>query len=441
MVLRPEKCELFHRQVRYVGRLVSAEGVHIDPRDLEVAQSLKAKTPHTVGDVIRLLGFLSYYRSYSQDFSRIAKPLYELLKVKPGLSTVQLHHTKSKGPQLSSKAPVVWISEHQGALEHLLSRLTNPPVLAYPDFSLPFQLHTDASEHGLGAVLYQHQDCKLRVIGYGSRMLTLAERNYHLHSGKLEFLALKWAVYEKFRDYLYYAPSFTIYTDNNLLTYVMSSAKLNTVGHRWVGELSDFRFEIKYRPGKTNIDADTLSHMPLNIDKYVKECTVELSQEVVQATWNGTKAAQEQDVAWVSALALTTNANQEPPAPIPTISKEELARAQREDQAVGEIIKLKETDAVLTSDTRKTVNRAARKLFHEWSRLYLSDGLLYRCTSERQQVVLPARYRPMVLRYLHDDMGHIDTERVLSLARVRFYWPYMAKEVEEYVTRKCPCIK
>lgn len=181
--------------------------------------------------------------------------------------------------------------------------------------------------------------------------------------------------------------------------------------------------------------------MPLNIDKYVKECTVELSQEVVQATWNGTKAAQEQDVAWVSALALTTNANQEPPAPIPTISKEELARAQREDQAVGEIIKLKETDAVLTSDMRKTVNRAARKLFHEWSRLYLSDGLLYRHTSERQQVVLPARYRPMVLRYLHDDMGYIDMERVLSLARERFYWPYMAKEVEEYVTRKCPCIK
>lgn len=96
---------------------------------------------------------------------------------------------------------------------------------------------------------------------------------------------------------------------------------------------------------------------------------------------------------------------------------------------------------VLTSDTRKTVNRAARKLLHAWSKLYFSDGLLYRRTKERQQLVLPARYRPMVLRYLHNEMVHIGTERVLSLARERFYWPYMAKEVDEYVTRKCPCIK
>lgn len=87
----------------------------------------------------------------------------------------------------------------------------------------------------------------------------------------------------------------------------------------------------------------TLSRMPLNIDKYVKECTEEKSQEVVQANWNGTKVAQEQDVAWVAALAITTDANQDPPTPLPTISKEELAKAQREDQAVREIIKLKET--------------------------------------------------------------------------------------------------
>lgn len=78
--------------------------------------------------------------------------------------------------------------------------------------------------------------------------MTPAERNYNLHSRKLKFLALKWAVYEKFRDYIFYTPHFTIYTDNNLLTHVMSTAKLNAVGHRWVGELSDFQFNIKYMP-------------------------------------------------------------------------------------------------------------------------------------------------------------------------------------------------
>lgn len=123
----------------------------------------------------------------------------------------------------------------------------------------------------------------MRVIGYGSRTLTSAEKNYHLHSGKLEFLALKWAVCEQFRDYLYYAPSFTVYTDNNPLTYVLSTAKLNATGLRWVAKLADYNFNIKYRPGRINNDADTLSRMPLDIDQYMPVCTEETSQEVITA--------------------------------------------------------------------------------------------------------------------------------------------------------------
>lgn len=115
--------------------------------------------------------------------------------------------------------------------------LINPPVLTYPNFEEPFVLYTDASEEGLSAILYQQQNGKLRVIGYGSQTLTTAERNYRLHTGKLEFLPLKWVVCDKYRDYRFDAPHFTIYTDNNPLTYVMSTAKLNAVGHHWVGEL------------------------------------------------------------------------------------------------------------------------------------------------------------------------------------------------------------
>ena len=128
-----------------------------------------------------------------------------------------------------------------------------PGVMAYPDFERPFVLHTDASSEGLGAVLYQEQGGKMIVVGYGSRRLTPAKRNYHLHSGKLEFLALKWAISNKFRHYLFYGPSFAVFTDNNPLTYVMSSPKLNATGHRWVPELAEYNFTIKYRPGKTNV--------------------------------------------------------------------------------------------------------------------------------------------------------------------------------------------
>lgn len=79
--LKPEKCELFRKEVCYVGRLVSADGVKVDPKDTEAVQALKHKRPQTVGEVRQLLGFLSYYRTYVQDFSRIAKPLYDLLPV------------------------------------------------------------------------------------------------------------------------------------------------------------------------------------------------------------------------------------------------------------------------------------------------------------------------------------------------------------------------
>ena len=166
---------------------------------------------------------------------------------------------KEKGRGSDSKVKIEWKEEHQEILEKMIDYLQSPEVIAYPDFNLPFFLHTDASNQGLGAVLYQTQNGKDRVISYGSRTLSEAEKNYHLHSGKLEFLALKWSVTDRFSDYLIYGPEFTIYTDNNPLTYILTTAKLNAIGLRWVNELSNYNFVIKYRRGKENIDADYLS--------------------------------------------------------------------------------------------------------------------------------------------------------------------------------------
>ncbi len=366
-----------------MGRLVSAKGVRIDPRDLEAVTALKINRPKTVGEVRRLLGFLGYYRPFIQDFSCVAKPIYELLQTQPGVTMHQYGQRKRKGPQMPSRTPVEWAGEHQKTLDLLIDMLVNPPVLAYPDFHLPFVLHTDASEKGLWAILYQHQDGGLRVIAYGSRTLSPAEKNYRLHSGKLEFLALKWAVFEKFRDYLFYAPHFTIYTDNTPLTYVMSSAKLNAVGHRWVGELSDFRFDIKHRPGKANIDADMLSRLPLEMEKYVVECTEDLSPEVIRAVWDGTHAARKKDVAWIAELSMAhADIDQSFSAPLlPPISKVELAKAQRDDPVIFRIMEMKETKEVPDEDSRRRVIGPARKLLREWSKLSLEDGCLYRHTA------------------------------------------------------------
>ena len=94
--------------------------------------------------------------------------------------------------------------------------MTEPPILAYPDFDLPFILHTDASGAGLECGLNHIQDGSIRVVRYGSRTLTGSEEKYH--SSKLEFLVLKWTICDQFKDYLFYSPHFEVYTDFNPLT-------------------------------------------------------------------------------------------------------------------------------------------------------------------------------------------------------------------------------
>ena len=107
----------------------------------------------------------------------------------------------------------------------------------------PFILHTDASLEGLGAVLYRVQDGKEKVIAYASRGLRNSERHYPGH--KLEFLCLKWSVTEKFHDYLY-GNQFDVYTDNNPLTFVLSSTKFDATGHRWLAAISSYNFKLTY---------------------------------------------------------------------------------------------------------------------------------------------------------------------------------------------------
>lgn len=152
-------------------------------------------------------------------------------------------------------------------------------MLGYPDFTLPFELHVDASQGGLGAVLCQEQDGKMRTIHFASRGLSKAERNYSAY--KLEFLALKWAISEKFHDYLY-GTKFTILTDNNPLSYVLTNAKLDATGHRWLAALAMYDFNIKYRPGISNIDADSMSRLTLPRSNQLDNC-LEIDSNSVKA--------------------------------------------------------------------------------------------------------------------------------------------------------------
>lgn len=123
----------------------------------------------------------------------------------------------------------------------------------FPTLGKPYILHVDASLKGIGAVLYQEYVEGLRPVAFARRKLSDAEKRYPIH--KLEFLSLKWADVDKFHNYLYGA-RFTVQTDNNRLTYVFTTAKLNAVGHRWLAALSTYDFDVQYRAGRHNTDAD-----------------------------------------------------------------------------------------------------------------------------------------------------------------------------------------
>jgi len=221
---------------------VSGEGVQTVPD--KIAKVRDWPVPANADELRSFFYFAGYYTRFVKDFSKLVRPLAELL---PLTSTKKDY--RKKPPDI----PWKWGPEQQTVFERVKEILCSPPVLAYPNFSLPFELHTDASTKALGAVLYQTQDGMKRVIAYASRALTKPERKYSAY--RLEFLALKWAVTEKFADYLA-VNHFTVLTDNTPLTYVLTSAKLDTAGQRWAADLGHFNYDIVYRSGVKNKAAD-----------------------------------------------------------------------------------------------------------------------------------------------------------------------------------------
>ena len=244
--LKGSKCEFFWDRVQYLGHIVSASGVETDADKISALKDWPV--PTNVKEVRTFLGFAGYYRRFVENYSKIIRPLNDLL----------VGHSTNKKGKAKKKAPA-WkrTASQQEAFDTVIRKLTFPPVLAYADFSKPFIFHTDSSGKGLGAVLYQGHDGTERVIGYASRSLKPSERNNPTH--KLQFLALKWAFTEKFHDFLY-GTTFTVRTDNNPLTYVLKSAKLDAAGHRWVAALSNYKFDIIYRSGKHNADVCPCCH-------------------------------------------------------------------------------------------------------------------------------------------------------------------------------------
>lgn len=221
--LSPEKCKFFQTSVKYLGHIVSKKGIETDPEKIAALKTWPK--PNNLKELRTFLGFCGYYRRFIKGYSKMVKPLNELTEGYPPLR--KRISTAVKAKRYHNPKDLFgdrWAPTCQAAFDTLIEKLTDAPILGFADPKLPYILHTDASTSGLGAALYQEQQGQKRVIAYASRGLSKCESKYPAH--KLEFLALKWAITEKFQDYLY-GSSFLVVTDSNPLTYILTSAKLD----------------------------------------------------------------------------------------------------------------------------------------------------------------------------------------------------------------------
>ena len=230
--LKPSKCSFLRKQITFLGHEVSANGMRLG--DLNLKGIAEMAPPANYTEVRRFLGMTGFFWQFIKNYARIAKPLNALPP------------------------------DALEAFEKLKMCCMTTPVLAFANFEKEFQLETNASSEGLGAVLSQKQeDGKWHPIAFGSRELKGGEARYH--SSKLEFLALKWAITEQFREYLKYWP-FTVLTDNNPLTYILMTPNLHALGHQWVAALAGYNMTIRYLKGSDNKVADALSWIETRLD-------------------------------------------------------------------------------------------------------------------------------------------------------------------------------
>ena len=437
--LKPSKCEFFKEELTYVGHVVNKDGIH--PDTSLVDKVLEMGVPNTYTLIRRFLGMVGYYRKFIKGHSKLAAPLNEYLQ----------------GEGAAKKSEKVELSEEAiKAFNELKLKLTTAPVLQLADFKKPFLLETDASGVGLGAVLSQKgEDGKYHPVAYGSRSLKAAEKNYH--STKLEFLALFWAVTQKFPGYLRHCPGFEVRTDNNPLTYVMKKAKLDGFGHRWVADLQLFDFSLKYQRGVDNTVADVLSRYDHFIPKEGVKAILDNARKggnVDRAEANTIETLQKckDDDDEIRVISMAQKLR-----PMHVVNWSDAQRRDEEISAVMEWMRsfYRESGGNPPSDRKPNtayMSKKGRECFstfvehlknsdskREWSAnrcdFRIRQGMLYKRYQPKDDAevvecfVVPKEYRITALNGCHRDAGHQGRDRTMSLLRERFWWPGMRKDM------------
>ena len=384
--LNPKKCALFRTEVPFLGHIVSTEGVKTDPEKTKAVQTWPV--PQSIKELRSFLGFCSYYRKFVRDFATIAAPLHAMLK-----NTQRFQ----------------WSGQCQEAFVNLKAALISAPVLQYPDPQKPFVLDTDASDHGIGAVLSQSIGGEERVVAYYSRALTAPERNYC--TTRKELLAVVEAV-RQFHPYLYGA-EFTIRSDHSALQWLRTLKDPEGQFARWLARLDQYRYKIVHRPGDKHSNADALSRRPCGTA--CRHCA--------------RREADADNKCRVSSVQ-------------PTIgSLKDIGQQQKEDSDIGPLITFLERGPKKPDwEDVSSWSPVAKRYWAQWELLRLSDGVLWRRWESTDGsaacwlYVVPKALRDSVMSEAHGSVSscHFGIRKTLHRLRMRFYWIGMRRDVCEW---------
>lgn len=355
--LQPSKCHFLRTEIDYLGFVVSENGVK--PNPLKVKGIMEYPRPTNVTELKGFLGVTGYYRRHINSYATRAKPLTELTK---------------------KEIKFEWEEAQEQAFIDLKNALCSEPVLAFPCFDKEFILSTDASNVALGAVLSQVVEGVEKPIGYGSRVMQTRERNYSVT--ERELLGLVFGI-KYFNCYLY-GNHFTVYCDHRPLVWLESLQDPTSRLARWSIMLSNYNFTVKYREGKLNTNADSLSRV----------CISAVSPEFE-----------------------------------PIYDRQRIRDEQRKDPALKELI------AQLTKDNRSNETYALDE-----------DGLLYKVRTANQredQLVVPKSMVLKIMSTFHDTpmAGHNGVTRCTELIKTRFFWVGMHAQIRQYCQQCISCNK
>lgn len=374
-----EKCRFACSEVKYLGHIITTQGIRADPAKVEAIRN--RKPPQDLKQLLSFIQTCAWYRRFIPDFATIMQPLTNLTK---------------------KNVKWEWTQLEQKAFDKLKLMLCTTPILQQVDPEKPFTIKTDASAYAIGAVLVQGELEDEHPIEYASRLLTLAERNYS--TIEREALAVIWAT-EKFRGYI--EGGITIISDHQPLKWLMSLKSPSGRLARWALKLQPYDLKIQYQPGKTNVVADCLSRPPCpetDLEKHKPAdctiCTIQID--------------------------------------MPTRGAADIREQQLKDEELARIIKAFEDN----NENEEFIRYTTRGYFMNNGVLYRYNQSP-EDESEDALLVIPKHEIQRILTEHHDapTAGHNGVQRTTARIASRYTWTGMRKQIADYVSRCKECQK